>query len=207
MSVEENNKIEDEIALRKEKVKLHEATFIDFNKENYKKVIDVYYSSLANFDKILITILFAEIGYLIHTIPDGGFQLSYLLPMLSGACGIGVSIMRYDVDCHSLSSEKDKVNAESFDIIGVVDYNEDINELDKIIKELAIKSAKLKFWIIAFLISTSLTCVEAIYFIRQSGNSNKCILLSFLLVIAFARAEYCKRKKKNEWIKSNKTGV
>ena len=55
-------------------------------------------------------------------------------------------------------------------------------------KELAIKSAKLKFWIIAFLISTSLTCVEAIYFIRQSGNSNKCILLSFLLVIAFARA-------------------
>ena len=31
--MEENNKIEDEIALRKEKVKLHEATFIDFNKE------------------------------------------------------------------------------------------------------------------------------------------------------------------------------
>lgn len=172
----EEDKLLSLIKEKKEKELLHTQTIIDFNKEEYKNIISVYYSSQANFDKIVMTIFFGEIGYLVHTIKDNNFNLWFLCAMIVNSIGIFYALKRYDADTQGLSYTKEKISAETKDLLGINDYSSDILMLESEINKLNKVSRKYLFYIKSLIICSSATTVETIYFIKQ-----KIILPGFLI--------------------------
>ncbi len=174
---------------------LRTQTVIDFNKENYKNVINVYYSSQANFDKLVMTIFFGEIGYVAHTIKDGLFHISFIITMLISAFGIFFAIKRYDVDLKALSFEKEKISAETRDLIEINDYSGDIYKLDSAINGLNKLSDKYLFFIKSIIVCSSITTVETVYFIKQNISNTSLLLSTLALIMVISLINYYGGKK------------
>lgn len=179
----ETSKIEEEIKRKDSLTLLHTNTTLAFNNESYKRLLDVYYSSQANFDKIIVTILFAEIGYIMHIIKDGNFHLSFLIAIAISAFGIFLSLIRYDVDLKVLKLEKERIELESYSALGL-DYAKGLSNLETLIEKHSKTSFGLKHWINGFVIMSLITATETIYFIKENKVSWMCQIMTMVICLS-----------------------
>lgn len=179
-----------------EKQELYDKTLIEFNKETYKNLISVYYSSIANYDKLIITIFFAEMGYIVHSVKDKAFHISFLIPLL--VCGIGVylSFKKYNIDTKLLIYEKNRVYSDMLKIFNINRYENDIINLDSSVNLLMIRSQKINFWISFMLGISALTTIETVFFITQERKSLLCLIISVVLPLVVAMMFYFSGEKK-----------
>lgn len=112
--------------------KWQQDTLIDLHKEDYKKVLDAYYFNQANMDKLIITILFAEIGFIVLHLAEfmhalsGALQLTKfyamswcIMPIVVGAIGVGLAFWSYKCSSKLLSFEKDRIILDIEYILGL----------------------------------------------------------------------------------------
>lgn len=151
-------------------------TVLEINKEKFKKTIDIYYSNQANFDKLVITIHFAEIGFLIHSI--NLFEAWLFFPIFFGCVGISMALYSYKIAGESLAIEKQRIESEMLSTVGFDGFEETITKLDLALVKAGKIATKVDRWVIYFLGLTSLTTVEAFYFMKNNIHSNWCFILS-----------------------------
>lgn len=177
----EESKIEEEIKQKEDLALLHTNTILAFNNESYKRLLDVYYSSQANFDKIIITILFAEIGYIMHIVKEDHFHLSFLITIAISAFGIFLSLKRYECDLKVIKLEKERIELESYCVLNI-DYSTDISNIEKDIDDISKCSLNIKSWINGFVLMSLVTTIETSYFIKEKIFSWKCHFFTFLIL-------------------------
>jgi len=154
--------------------KLQKQTVLDLYKEQFKRVLDGHYSNQANTDKLIITILFAEIGFLTHYITViKNIHIWYGIPILIGIIGITIALTSYNFSKKLLSYEESRLELKitQFVILKQPDEeNEEAKNTESVFLELSDKTGalirQLNFWMYLFLALTTLSSIITIYIIK-----------------------------------------
>lgn len=137
---------------------------INLHSESFKKTLDIYYQNQVSLDKIIITILFAELGFLIHSISI--FNPWYFLPLTCGAIGIAFAILSYIVNARIIETDKVRIMLDIFYTLGLK-YEDETNDINKKFKMYRKKLDKYNFIVYTMLVLTTVFCTISFYFMKQ----------------------------------------
>jgi hypothetical protein len=138
---------------------------INLHTESFKKTLDTYYQNQVSLDKIIITILFAELGFLIHSITI--FNLWYFLPMVCGALGISFAMLSYTVNAKIIETDKVKITLDIFYTLGL-EYKDETSTINQKFKMYREKLDKYNFIVYTMLVLTTVFCTISFYFMKQN---------------------------------------
>lgn len=185
-------------------------TVIELHKESYKKTLDVYYLNQASLDKLIMTILFAEIGFLINAIKT--FELYFLPVLIFGAIGLVFTMLSYRCSGELLSNEKLRITLDIFYTIGfTTEYEDDYNRMDE---KRILYGNKLDFYnimVYTMLFYTTVYCFISFYILKQSCNFKLntelyywCVGISSALLVIFSICKYEKLMYQKEFRNAKK---
>jgi len=145
-----------------------EQQLIEINKNKMQKLLDTQYTNKQHLDKLIITILFAEVGYLSHTAVQLIFPV--ILTAIIGFIGILSAIQSYKLTNRSLQVEEQVKEYEIYNLLKIDNYSEAIEEILKINKK-NIKYIDFYEWIMYYsTVTTSILTFEYLFFNKESSN-------------------------------------
>lgn len=149
-----------------------ELQLIEINKNKIQKLLDAQYINKQHLDKLIITILFAEIGYLSHTVPKISFPI--ILAVIIGFIGILFSIESYRCVNKSLLYEEQIKEFEIYSILNLDNYSSDMLRIERFIQS---NKNKIDFYekIMYYCVtSTSVVSFEFLYFSKEFEVHKTC---------------------------------
>lgn len=146
--------------------KINENTLqlIDINKNKMQKLLEAQYTNRHNLDKLIITILFAEMGYLVHTVDVLVFL--YIIPLIIGGIGVYVAIESYKYTTQALFYEEARKELEIYDLLEIENFDGDYVKIDTIKLNIKEKLAFYEKIVYYCLMASTLTTVEALCFYK-----------------------------------------
>lgn len=154
--------------------------------------MDAQYTNKQHLDKLIITILFAEIGYLSHTVQIISFPI--ILAVIIGFIGILFSIESYRCVNKSLLYEEQIKEFEIYSILNLDNYSNDMLRIEKLIQNNKIKIDIYEKIMYYCVISTSFIAFEFLYFSKafeikkifyDACYINKFVLFTALIILIF----------------------
>lgn len=180
-----------------------EQQLIEINKNKMQKLLDTQYTNKQHLDKLIITILFAEIGYLSHNAVQLVFPV--IFSVIIGFIGILCAIKSYKLTTLTLQTEEQIKELEIYNLLKIDNYSGEIKELLNFNKK---NTKKLDFyeWIVYYnTVTTSVITFEYLFFNKEIKNNvyyckesiNIIVITSALIILCILLVKLLIDKRKS----------